>query len=161
MNLRWGLVLGASLLVACGGMESASDDGGGNGDGGGSDGSVSDAAIDAGGGDAAPRELDGGACPTSLTPFKGCTRAEECAIEGVGNCCGDGDYVGISGSAVADYRRCNPIPNCAGLGCATSSNCKAEDGNVASCAFDTKALGIACNNNLCETFIITDAGDGG
>ena len=161
MNLRWRFVLGAALLVACGGTESASNDDGGGGEGG-SDGSVSDAAIDAGDGDASPRQLDGGACPTSLNPFKSCTRAEECAIEGVGNCCGDGDYVGISGVSVADYRNCDPIPNCAGLGCATSSNCKAEDGNVASCAFDTKALGITCNNNLCETFIILDAGaDGG
>ncbi|MEO9233600.1 MAG: hypothetical protein ABI421_09735 [Polyangiaceae bacterium] len=143
------------LSTACGSTQTSgtTTDGGA-----GEDGSVSDA----GSKDAAPVELDGGVCPDSFTAFKSCTTASECAIENEGNCCGDPEYIGIAGLAVTDYQRCFPTPSCAGLGCATGVDCRAEDGNTASCQFNTDALAVACNAGQCETYIQSvDGGDGG
>ncbi len=122
------------------------------------------AASDAGTADAdnAPRLMDGSACPASLDAFKPCATPADCTVAAVSGCCGVPSYVGIAKTASADYASCYPREDCSALGCAGSSDCKAEDGNTGHCQFDQSALGAACTAGRCTSFIKTDAGvDGG
>lgn len=142
------------LVVAC----SSSSTSIGKSDGG-ADAGSSDAATDAA---TVPHETDGAACPATLDAFKPCVTPADCTVAVVPGCCGVPDYVGIATSASADYASCFPKADCSGLGCASSSDCKAEDGNTGHCQSGTDVLGATCTAGRCQSYVKGDAGaDGG
>jgi hypothetical protein len=112
-------------------------------------------------GDAAPRQTDGGACPSSPEPFKGCVTVTDCTLAIVPSCCGVPQWIGIAAAAAADYSSCYPTLDCRGLGCAGSSDCSAEDGQTADCRFDQSALRVACRAGQCVSYVAPAEPDSG
>jgi hypothetical protein len=140
MSSRIPLLL-AILVVACSSSSVGSSGDGGN------DATTDDARHDS----------DGGACPDTFEAFKSCTTAADCISAETPTCCGQPRCVGIARASASDFSRCNPAPDCHGLGCASSSECVAEDGHTTERS-GRGALGVACTAGRCSSFVLADAG---